>query len=426
MFLKLAEATHTFYSNRWGKSILVFGLAVFVFLNVSTRNDLDIFLSASSDLFTGENIFEKVYYGSYHYYYSNLFATLIYSLTWLPVSVAKALWISTNILLILRILKITLDSLQTHWITPALRTFFAFLIVVFCLRFLRSNLCLCQLTIAMLVLSLEGIYRIQKGQILLGACLLAFAINIKILPIVLLPYLLYRAQWKATIYALGAWLLLMVLPALWLGMAHNNLLISSWWQLINPAQTIHIIDTEETSFHSLPALLPTLLSADLKVNLAPEIRRHILDLDQETIEIVISVTRLFFVLLALWFLRTRPFVAFGSKLKTWWELSYLLLAVPLLFPHQQQYAFLFALPAIAYLLHQLMEKFIMKLWTSKDTMTVVAMVLVYFAFNLSLLFGVYNVYYNHFKIVTYGALLLVLVLAARGVTERKSHLNTIQ
>ena len=48
-------------------------------------------------------------------------------------------------------------------------------------------------------------------------------------------------------------------PAFIFGFAQNNMLISSWWSLINPADKVHNLDVDERSFHSLSTLLATLL-----------------------------------------------------------------------------------------------------------------------------------------------------------------------
>ena len=66
------------------------------FQAVIRRNDWDIFLAASRALFRGEDIYAITYFDGYHYYYSLLFATVLYPFTWLPVVTAKFVWIFLN------------------------------------------------------------------------------------------------------------------------------------------------------------------------------------------------------------------------------------------------------------------------------------------------------------------------------------------
>jgi len=53
----------------------------------------------------------------------------------------------------------------------------------------------------------------------------------------------------------------------------------------------------------------------------------------------------------LFYLRTLPFKKENNKLKSFWELSFFALIIPLLLPHQQKYAFILCLPMISYLLY---------------------------------------------------------------------------
>jgi hypothetical protein len=66
---------------------------------------------------------------------------------------------------------------------------------------------------------------------------------------------------------------------------------------------------------------------------------------------IIQGSRLFLLALSLLFFRSLPFKKESNKLKSFWELSYFILLIPLLMPHQQKYAFLLALPMIIYLIY---------------------------------------------------------------------------
>lgn len=413
-----AIVLHDAWSRKWVRFLVAIAVIVGMRLeSLSARNDLDIFLAAAVDLFNGINIYTQTYFDGYHYYYSVFFATLMRPLAELSSSESKFLWIALNVILLFRILKICLHFLWPSAWKPELKTLYTFLLIVFCIRFFRDNLHLCQMTILMLYLSLEAVYCVFNKKPLLGALLLSLAINIKLLPIVLIPYFLYRREWKTVFYTLILLLVFYELPSLWIGSEHNHFLLGEWMNLIHPLQQKHLLDVEETSFHGLTTLMATLFIKDLNELHGLHIKRNIGDLTLEQLYFVINIVRLLLVAFTLWFLRTAPFKSFVSKEKTWWEISYLLLVVPLIFPHQQHYAFLMCLPAIAWVILWLMKE---KALDRSHCCMKLGMMLIFFAFNLNLLLGSLTAYYNHFKIVTYGAIILMIILAyARPKEQHK-------
>lgn len=403
-----SDFIHRLWLQPWCKIILAAGVIAYGWIDSqSGRNDLAIFLAASEDLVKHENIYSNHYFDGYHYYYSVLFASLIQPLTWLSDELGRFVWFMIQVLLLFRIWRITHYFLPTDRIRPSYKTFFGLILLIFCLRFVKGNLHLAQLTIVMLAFSMEAVYRAYIKQFLIGAFLLAFAINVKLLPIVLIPYFLFRSEWKLVIASCLFLALFYVLPGLWIGFDHNYFLMCEWWLLVNPHDMRHVLDTDETSFHGMTTFLCTLLT-DSKPGLHDlTIKRNLMSLSHEQLFIVITCVRLLIVIFTLWFLRTTPFVKFESKEKTWWEISYLLLVVPLIFPHQQHYAFLMSFPAVAWIVYWLQENRERKNYVYY----VVTAFLIYILFNLSMLLGVFIPWYNHFKILTYGALLLIFLLA---------------
>ncbi|MBX7053026.1 MAG: DUF2029 domain-containing protein [Flavobacteriales bacterium] len=401
---QLAAFLHVAWNKIWVKWLCAGVVFIFILTEAfGGRNDLDIFLSASRDLFAGENIYQKTYFDGYHYYYSVLFATIIYPLTSLGMFWSKLVWMLINLAMLARIWNVVLSWLGHSLKSPTHRTLLGFLILIFCLRFIKSNLHLCQMTIIMLYLSLESLNCIVKKRWIVGALLLAFAINIKLMPLVLIPYLFYRAQWKSALLSVVFVIVFLFLPSLWIGKVQNHFLLGEYSQLINPSQKTHVLDASETSFHSLTTFCAVFFTSEAHENGAPAFPRHVASLSVEQLNVLINALRLILVLLTLWFLRTWPFRKFQSNEKTWWEFSYLMLVVPLIFPHQQHYAFLMCLPSITWILF-----YIIKYRTALRTSLVMSLMFIYLSFNLSLLFGTWNMWYNHFKLVTFGSIVLLL------------------
>ncbi len=405
----LAIFIHNLWTKTGVKILLALFVGIFIYLEShSGRNDLDIFLAASVDLFHGVNIYSTTYFDGYHYYYSVLFATLIHPLAYVEPAISKSIWMLFNIFLLFRIWKLCSHFLPITNFTSAVKTLFGFLLFLFCLRFIKGNLHLGQMTIVMLALSIESVYQAQRKQLVFAALLLALAINIKLLPVVLIPYFVYRAQWRLVVYNLLFIALMYWLPALWLGYGSNNFLLSEWWKIINPHNQRHIVDLDEASFHGMTTFLAAFFTDNPSDPVGLQNKRNLLFLNDEQLFMIITCVRMVLVTFSLWFLRTWPLKGFGTKEKTWWEVSYLLLVVPLIFPHQQHYAFIFCLPALAWLIYWILSENISE---KKHFALVILTCIVYATFNLSLLLGTFNAWYNHYKILTFGSLLLIFLLA---------------
>lgn len=385
-------------------------LAYAIIESFQGRNDWDIFLAASRALFDGKDVYAITYFDGYHYYYSLFFATLLYPFALLPAVLGKFLWLCFNLLLVAHIFRRVMHSAVREEFTPRMKQLLLLVLVMGMLRFLKSNLHLGQTTILLLALSVEALHQEGKGRPWLAGTWLALAINIKLLPAVLIPYWVYRYRLKAAIISVAACFALWLLPALWLGQSRNGFLMLSYLELIDPRQAKHVLDIEETTFHGLSTWLSTLLSAEAIEHNGLKYPRHIANVSMETLGSVITAARLFFVLITLWFLRTWPFKEAPGTYHRFREISYLLLIIPLIAPHQQHYAFLFALPAFAFVLsYQFSSGYSIAHWRS------IGLALVIISFNAALWLGSYNALYNHYKLVTYGALLLVLLLASSGV-----------
>jgi glucose-6-phosphate-specific signal transduction histidine kinase len=99
------------------------------------------------------------------------------------------------------------------------------------------------------------------------------------------------------------------------------------------------------------------------------------------------------------------------------EVSYILLVIPLIFPHQQHYAFLFSVPAFAYVLFMVVSNYY-EMTKAKRMILLSALSVIYLCGNLRSVLGEFNYYYEHFKILTYGALLLIPCLMWAAAVQR--------
>jgi hypothetical protein len=147
------------------------------------------------------------------------------------------------------------------------------------------------------------------------------------------------------------------------------------------------------------------------------LRRHIWDCDVQTVKWISLISRLILVASFLWVLRSRPFVE-GRREHYFQEWAYLLTLIPLIFPHQQHYAFLMMLPGLACLLSPYFTGAAVWRWKSLRAWL---LVLIFMAINIHFLLGVWSSYYNHFKILTYGGLVALILLLQQMHPRDVSH-----
>lgn len=392
------------------KYILLGILAVYIPIETRQHQDLDIFLLASKDYLQGGNIFQHTYENGFHFFYSPLFATVLIPFTFLPVYVSRIIWLVLNLLAFARVFQLIKSYLDLSSFTQKQKWIFDAVSIAFSAKLILDNFHNGQVTIFILLFMLEGLRLINAGKQMSGTALIALGINFKFLPLLLLPYLFYNKQIRACFYIAGWYMVFLFLPALVHGWQHNQQLIASWLGEVNPAKARHVIDTDETTLCGLTTLIPTLLMEKVPDMHALLLKRNILNLDERTVGLVINIARLFFLGFTLYFLRRRMFTRSLVPLQQLWELSYVFLLIPLLLPHQQHYAFFMMMPATMYLLYQ----FFIRHNAGNRTPRWQWMLLgaIYLLTNAHLLLGEFREYYDHYKIITYGALLGICLLAS--------------
>ncbi len=391
------------------KLLFPFILIIYIFLEARDHQDFDIFLLASKDFLRGGNIFQHHYEDGFQFFYSPMFAALLIPFTFLPVYLARIIWLSLNILAFLKVFKLLKIYFTFELFSAKQKLLFNVVSIVFSAKLILDNFHNGQVTIFMLLFMLEGLRLINADKAFWGAALIALGINFKFLPLVLLPYLFYNKQLKACVFIAGWYIVFLFLPALICGFEFNNTLLTDWLHAVNPSNKKHLIDTDETTLNGLTSLIPTLLMGVIPDPHALILKRNILNLDVTTVVTIINIIRLLLVGFVLYFLRRKIFTRAKTKLHELWELSYLFLLIPLIFPHQQHYAFLMMLPASMYVIYGVL---LSKIKSHKISAFVLSiLILIYLLTNAHLLLGEFRKYYDHYKIITYGGLLMIGLLA---------------
>jgi len=402
-FFKTGSVTILFW-------VIVTLISVFIAIESMDEDDYFIFYSGARDLIKGDNIYNNIYNSWYHYLYSVFFAIILYPLSLLPFYLSKLIWLAASVFFLFRIFMLIYSYFDIDHFDRKKKNWFFLLSVLFCLRFINDNFHCGQITIFILFLCLQGVQWIREGKIFWGALLIALGINIKIMPIVLIPYLIYRKQFLAAFYVTGLAGFFYFLPSIIIGHERNMELLSTWWGIMNPDNTQHIVDVDEQSFHSLTTFFSIYLYDTNKDTYWNGMSLNIAHLTIEQLGLVINAARLIVMAGTLWFLRSLPFQKEKGKLHTIWELSYLLAVVPLIFPHQHHYAFIYFLPASVYMLFYI---FSINKRTNKKKyhFFLFSLIFVYACFNLQLLLGEIRPFLEHFRIITFGAIYMLVVLA---------------
>ena len=394
------------FNNKWLLFFLLSLGLVYCLIEASGNGDFLIYMWASGELSKHLNIYDHKYLNDYSYYYSVLFAMLLKPFFYLSYYWVKLTWLMVNVGLFFHLAYLLTKTELVQVLHKKQKQLFYFASFVFAFRFFHENIHHAQITILMLWTCIYGLYCIYHQRPIRGAFILAIGINIKLFPIVFLPYLIYRGFFKEVFFVLFFYLGLMFLPSLFIGHDYNISLIKSWWAIINPANTNHILDVDERSFHGLSTLLSTLFVKNVPDLYALPLPRNLFDVSLSVFVKILLVARLLVIGLSMQFLKWPPFKKAKDQFSILMEISYILLAIPLIFPHQQHYAFLFIAPAFSLCVYFMVLNF-KNLSLYKRRVFIILLSFSFICSSLKLWLGAFNQYYEHYKILTYGALCLI-------------------
>jgi hypothetical protein len=318
---------------------------------VKHNKDFDVFIQASKALWTHQPMYEVWFHSGdsgLKYFYSPLFAALLLPLSQAPQWLYNLFWYALNLFFIYRIFSLFRFFLPLEKLSESGRALFYFLCFVCSARYIIDNLELGQMTFLLVWGSMESFRLFLKGKFLWAAALLALIINIKLIPIALLGYFIYRAEWKMaglTILFLG---LYFILPALAGGWDYNIQMHESWFSSLTTTTSQAIY--EDDGRPCISAWIPALT---MEIENPPEIKRNFVNLDAATVNALVNGTRLIIAAL-LAFLFSRPLRNEKIPLKVFYDLSLLCLVTPLFFPHQGRYAVFYLILPYAFCIYQIL------------------------------------------------------------------------
>ena len=311
-------------------------------------DDLDVFFNAGKRLLQQEDIYGPPHFYNLKYFYSVLFASLMASAQGLGIAVVKWLWFIVNAGLLMRVLLILKQEVFKD---DSKQAWYLLLLSVMMVKIVMANFTYNQITIWMLWLMLEAYRCFQNQKFLLGILLLCIGINIKLLPMVMVPYLLWAYPQPLKHLGIGsvALVILFLLPVLWLGYDYNTLLFKAWWHTLNPVSDVHSIQTYEYGLMDVSACITKYCSAEL-VYLEPDL--HVLDLPKSVLFLLVNGVRVALLAMAVHLAWRHKTSALGVTYQLAVFAAFMAL-IPLCFPHQREYSYLLLMPMLAIQFKQL-------------------------------------------------------------------------
>ncbi len=302
-------------------------------------DDFDVFFNAGKRLLLGENIYGEPHIQNLKYFYSVFFAGILSLLQGSGVVVAKWLWFLINFTALFRIL-----FLFKQWIPQDVKWKAAiiFLMLLLCSKIILINFVSNQMTIFILWTVIESYVQLKKDRLVLAAIILCLGINVKILPIVVVPYFIYIAsnRFRFFMYGLLGLMFYTFIPALFIGWDYNWMLIGEWLKTLNPVSKIHVMQTYEYGILDISSLITKYLS-DEPVYLEPKL--NVASWSMGQLFVLTNFLRISLLSGAVFlaFKIKQPIKGLSNELLI---LSAFLALAPLCFPHQREYSFFFYSP----------------------------------------------------------------------------------
>lgn len=327
--------------------IIIYVLWLFSLKNRQTggMDDFDVFFHSGERLLNGENIYGPPHYYNLKYFYSVLFAGIMGSIQALGINTVKWIWFVINTALFVRVF--ILLRIHVFKTEKSSGLVFFFLLLLFG-KIVLVNYTFNQISVLILWTMFEAYHLLKKGHWVWAILILCLGINIKIMPIVLAPYIIVlgKKPFQIILLGLSALLFFLYIPALFIGFETNQFLIGEWLKTLNPVSDIHVMQTYEYGFTDLSSMVTKFLSAE-PVYLEPQV--NIADLSRPSLFLITNAIRA-----AL--LGSVVYLAFKAKHAVYGvDKGFVIAAgfmalIPLCFPHQREYSFMFSMPMFAVLM----------------------------------------------------------------------------
>ena len=281
-----------------------------------------------------------------YFLYSPTFLFLLVPISFLPIFLSLALWYLLKLVLLFRVFKIASHYLDSQSLSENKRALIVFGTVLFSVRFLLYDFELGQLTLFLLWTMVEAWHQLNKQRLLLPTLLLAFGVFAKMLSVIFIPYLIYKRKFKVLIYMLLAIVFLAFLPFLFGGWEYQMVLLKQWLGIILPFASAN------GSYNATPHGLHDVFNAVPAWYVWLQSNLSLPPLDAGQLKTIAYLIVLTFGAGFIYISSIKP-IKDNSRKNTFREIAYLLGCIPIIFPYQHKYSYVLMLPAMFYLMYQL-------------------------------------------------------------------------
>ncbi len=303
-----------------GALIVLAAIAVYTLRVSSKMADFEVYWRGATRAAAAEPLY-RAEDEHYRFKYFPAFAVLTIPVGLLPLEAAKAVWFAASVLLLVLLVKTSLEIL------PERRKSTVFLAIVPLAvlgKFFGHELVLGQVNILFAVLAVAALLAMKRGNEPVAGVLIAFTIAIKPYGVLFLPWLLARRKTTSVIAAGLALAAISLLPVPFYGIEATVALYRDWWATVTGTTASNLANPDNVSFAG--AFVKWLGTGTLATSLA----------------LLTGVVSLGIAAAA--FLRRRG-LPFPEAL----EGSLLLVLIPLLSPQGWDYVLLLATPAVVLL-----------------------------------------------------------------------------
>ncbi len=304
--------------------LILAATAVYVVRMAGEMRDFEVYWQGSAHAAAGEPIYREDA-GHYRYKYFPAFAVLLIPLGLLPLSVAKAIWFGTSVVLLVLLIRLSREFLVERRASTA---FVTSAIIVVLGKFFGRELVLGQANLLFGMLAVWAVLAMRARREPLAGVLLALTIAVKPYGVLFLPWLVARRQMASITAAAATLAVIVVLPVPFYGISGTVTLYHDWWKTVTDTTAATLASGDSVSFASMYAkwLFPGPLATSLAAI---------------TIAGVVAMCGSVF--------RRRSDVRFPEAA----EAALLLMLVPMLSPQGWDYVLLLAAPAVALLANHL-------------------------------------------------------------------------
>ena len=209
-------------------------LIILYFIGASIKGgDFASYLEASGKMLADQNIYDPPYV-HLRYSYSPFWAMVLMPFALFPSPVGVFIWLVVNVFLLWRTINLLRNYFEIKFSDVKYDLILWVGIILFMSRFIELNFHHAQMTIFLLWTILESIRLCDENENLKAGILIGLGIIIKVMPIVMIPYFVYRAKFKAAFFSAITVVVTFFLPMIYLGKERFIELNSAWFKILRP------------------------------------------------------------------------------------------------------------------------------------------------------------------------------------------------